>query len=188
MSDDTLESVLESIFDDFDNCFKVSRHPFRSFAFSTIDDKSRPAVRTMILRHWFAQDKTLILYTDKRSDKIAHLKKKSLGELMFYDRERLIQIRCLCDIKMLDYKTLENKTGLSPDIKDAKVYKTDKPPGTAVKHKKVGFNENAKEMFCALACFIKEIDWVALEDNGNKRAKFIFDSSGSMVEQTWLVP
>ncbi len=50
---------------------------------ATVNDKNEPRLRTVVFRGW-QQDSSMIIFTDRRSEKIKHLKSNPNGEILWF--------------------------------------------------------------------------------------------------------
>ena len=69
-----------------------SNHPFHQFTLGT-QGQDKIELRTVVLRQWRLNRRTLIFHTDIRSPKIKQLKKNNICSALFYSKEDKIQIR-----------------------------------------------------------------------------------------------
>ena len=78
---------LEETLRELVNGHVKKRHPFRYFVLAT-NENGRPTQRTVVLRKTLP-DQSLVLYTDKRTQKIKDLQKNSDFSALFYDAQKI---------------------------------------------------------------------------------------------------
>jgi len=55
----------------------------RLVQFATVNDKNEPRLRTVVFRGWNI-DSSMIIFTDRRSEKIGHLKSNPNAEILWF--------------------------------------------------------------------------------------------------------
>ena len=104
------------------------KHPYRYFVLGTLDE-SMPALRTVVLRDFNSESIEFTVFTDARSPKVSELNKNKVVELLFYNSDKLTQVRvqAKCILQVQD-DSLFNEQGVASQ----KDYTTAMPPGTPI--------------------------------------------------------
>jgi pyridoxamine 5'-phosphate oxidase len=162
----------------------ASPHPWRTPVLATTDGDSADA-RTVVLREVSAAQRTLGLYTDQRSPKVAQLLSHPLGTLVMWSAPLGWQLRCRVRLALEDdglaVSSRWANVKLSPAAQD---YLSPQPPGAALAapgatptHEAV-----ARTNFAVIVAQVLAVDWLELHPEGHRRA--LFDGSGAR----WLQP
>lgn len=183
-----LKISLETIWSYFESATEHKGYDFRLGFLGSVTKDDSPAVRTVVLRHFFRKKQELIIYTDERSDKVPQFKATPKAELLFYDWDRKIQVRCLCDIRLLSYQEFVGETSITPDIEGVKDFMTDKGPGEVIEKDDYKICENPKDNFMAICAQIRRLEWLCLLNERNYRAMYSWDEKGERTQETYLVP
>ena len=69
-----------------------AKHPFHFFTLATTGINEVPRLRTVVLRK-VGKGLTLTLYTDKRSRKVTHIREHNKVCALFYNPEKLLQLK-----------------------------------------------------------------------------------------------
>lgn len=80
-----------SILSELGKAAKEKAHPFRWPVLTTVDAARQPEGRIVVLRAF--EDSVATVYSDARTGKVAQLRSHSEAGLLFFDRERKLQIR-----------------------------------------------------------------------------------------------
>ena len=161
------------------------KHPFRSFALATINEKNdQPELRTVILRK-FTPDWTILFFTDSRSPKINQIRINPNVSALFYHPRKKMQIRIAGMATEMptdseEYKKYCELVSQSYSISD---YQTNLPPGSVYP----GSATMSKDLHFSI-CEIQSqsIDLLMLNRNGHVRARY--EHNGIYWVGTKLVP
>jgi len=106
-------------------------HPFRYCTLATIGADNFPRQRTVVLRR-VADDLKFTFYTDKRSEKIIHIREDNRVSVLFYHPKKLLQIKAEGLASVITDKTLLKKywSGVQPNSR--KDYTTNSAPGSGI--------------------------------------------------------
>ena len=80
-----------SILSELGKAAKEKAHPFRWPVLTTVDAARQPAARIVVLRAF--ADPVATVYSDARTDKVAQLRSNPEAGLLFFDRDRKLQVR-----------------------------------------------------------------------------------------------
>ena len=159
-------------------------HAWRTPVLATADGESADA-RTVVLREADAATRTLRIYTDQRSPKVAQLLSHPLSTLVMWSPQLGWQLRCRVRLSLEDDGLAVSSrwahVKLSPAAQD---YLSPTPPGsplaepsTAPTHEAV-----ARTHFAVIVAQVLAIDWLELHSEGHRRA--LFDGNAAR----WLQP
>jgi hypothetical protein len=147
-----------------------------------------PQARTVVLRHADAASWTLCVYTDARSPKCAELQNQPLTQLIFWSKRLNWQLRLAAVATVAtDGELVQSaweRVRQSPAAGD---YLSALPPGhiqneVASQTGNSG-GDHATHHLAVLQFNVSSMDWLALSQDGHRRAKL--SPAGSA---TWLVP
>lgn len=192
-----LNGILQDSWHRMINGTIVKNHPFRSPSIATIENEY-PIIRTVVLRKALPTEKTLIFHTDYRSPKLNQIIKNDKVSWLFYDPVAKIQLRIKtkATIHYNDEITL-NQWSATRSI-SKKTYLVNPSPSAISDVSTDGLSEfkeiklsdkqleTGYQNFAVIKCMVKELDWLHLNKDGHRRAKFIFQND--TVKQYWLVP
>jgi hypothetical protein len=165
-------------------------HPFHWPVMATTAGSGAPRMRTMVLRSFDSEDRAAIFWTTLRSAKAAHIEDNPKGSLLFFDRERMLQLRlngtASVEVSGNAYRSaldrvrsdeaLLQQFALVPDtgseIPDAEAYECEEDVLDA--------------SFCVIRFEYSYAEFLALSGEMPKRAGLRFKTDTA--DATWLVP
>ncbi len=159
-------------------------HPFRTFAFTSIDKQGIPDSRTVVLRN-VSPSLQLVFFTDSRGQKMQQVEANPLTCLLFYDPQNGKQLKISADAFIIkDKKRLRGYWESLPEV-NKKNYASLKAPGTHINSpKETQFGEEYH--FAAIAAQAKRIEYLQLEPHMHTRVLY------KLIKGTWqgqyLVP
>ena len=190
------------------------KHPFHTFALATQSEEG-PEVRTAVLRRVSRTARTVGFQADRRSPKVKEMIENPRVALCFYSfPDRLqVRIKALASVYHLDeiaeeawsrVALLSRRSYLiepGPSAESAR-------PSSGIPDHLVGREPDEEESipgfqnFAFITCHISELDVLALEYTGNKRARYCFESGAydrselsengpnfdPNVNATWVIP
>lgn len=166
------------------NGHSKKRHPFRYFALAT-NENNKPRQRMVVLRKTLS-DLSLVIYTDKRTQKIKDIQNNSEFSALFYDPKKLLQIRVkgkaelLTDIEQIAtyWHTIQQSS--------RKDYTTNIVPGTPIKNPDaVEYNLN-ENYFCPVKLIPSKIEYLRLKRPNHLR--ILFSKTDKDWSSEFLVP
>ena len=147
-----------------------------------------PAGRVMVLRRTDAETRTLELYTDRRSAKIAEIEASNEIECVFFDQKRGLQIRVRGTAHLVvGHGPATERLRSIPEHR-RQDYETVPGPGhpidaaDAFQH----LTGSADKSFCLIVVKVTKLDWLQLSPSGHRRASIEWHQD--KVALTWLVP
>lgn len=190
-----MDQELNKILQNCLNHLKEAKSSKNNFHFPVIGsiNNNEVELRTVVLRDFTEKSSTLVFYTDFRSPKINQIKNNPIVSFLFYDgglKEQLrikskasihhhddISLRYWQKIKpenRRDYASKESPSSLSKDISNY------------LEEGWMDNSENYYQNFAVVYNEIIEMDWLFLNKDKNKRARFFIQESDFKGE--WMVP
>lgn len=186
----TLEKIAADIADMLSEAASSRHSPMHTPVVSTNDGD----MRIMVLRAFNAQAKTLRFHTDLRSPKVARIGEGSSVGVLFYDREKKVQIRCR-GTGRIEHDTSLAQTAWEESTPFARRCYLGSAPGELRDAPSSGLPKEieglqpseddlipARPNFAVLSVKIESMDWYHLSNDGHRRALFEGDRS------QWLTP
>ena len=149
---------------------------------ATININNKPRLRTVVFRGW-KEDNSMLIFTDKRSEKVEHIKNNPNSEILWFFFKSKTQFRFKGRMnELLDnsyfWETLSEKSKLTwfweyPGHKLSKELKTDNLITT---------NLHKPENFAVLQFQIQSVDLLKLEQPIHKRYLWEKDNKWKKIE------
>lgn len=192
-----LNGILQDSWHRMINGTIVKNHPFRCPSIATVENEF-PMIRTVVLRKALVTENTLIFHTDYRSPKLNQIIKNDKISWLFYDQKAKIQLRIKTNavVHYNDEITLKHWSAARSESK--KTYLVQPAPSVISNVPTDGLSEfketelldnlldTGYQNFAVIECKVKELDWLYLNKDGHRRAKFLFQND--TVKKYWLVP
>jgi 3-hydroxyisobutyrate dehydrogenase len=153
--------------------------------------------RIVVLRKSDRENNLLQFHTDLRSPKVDILYNNNKASLLFYDKEKKIQLRVKVECKINNQNSVTEASWKKTQHISRRCYLTDSPPGTISENPTSGMiskledfdytmeqSEDGYKNFTVIKCYIKSIEWLYLAAKGHRRAKFDIKNN----KENWLVP
>ena len=196
---DVLDLTFKEIIGLLKRGVKDRKSCFHYTTLCTVDEKSCPRSRTVILRS-FDEEKFLVkIHSDSRANKIKEIEMNRNVSLNFYDDKKKIQIRIKgsAEIKKSYKKSWDNLSNWSK-----RCYLTEKKPGSYGDKPSSGFSERYSKdspsdeeskkginNFCVILIEVQNIEWLYLASQGHRRAIFEIKRGEKLsVKSSWMIP
>ncbi len=141
----------------------------------------RADARSVILRDVWPDERSVVLYTDDRSPKVAQLKARPLGTLVGWSVALSWQLRLQVTLEVqTDGLDVSSRWARVKHSSSAMDYLAAVPPGTPLEHHTL--QRGSREHFAVVVAQVTAIDWLELHADGHRRARF--DAEGPR----WLAP
>ncbi|MCK8522064.1 pyridoxamine 5'-phosphate oxidase family protein [Aquimarina sp. D1M17] len=177
--------IFSSLIRDLQEAAKTPGHPFRYFTLATTNENGTPRLRTVVLRE-IDQLSNLIVYTDKRSEKITHINKHAIVSLLFLDKERLIQLSIEAKATLIeDPEKTRAIWGQIPE-KSKKDYTSKYTPGKEIKDPQNVEFLTQGNFFAAIRLIPQKIEYLRLKRPNHIRV--LFSKEGNDWKSSYLVP
>ncbi|MFT4800685.1 MAG: pyridoxamine 5'-phosphate oxidase [Flavobacteriaceae bacterium] len=161
---------LEEAMRELVNGHSKKRHPFRYFVLAT-NENGKPRQRTVVLRKTLL-DSSLVIYTDKRTQKIKDIQNNSEFSALFYDSKKLLQIRVEGKAELITDKQQIATYWQTVQESSKKDYTTNRAPGTSIKNPDdVGY-ESKENYFCPVKLVPNTIEYLRLKRPNHLRVLF----------------
>ena len=188
--------IKKKIWSTLDDAVTNRSSPFRIPVF-ICGDQSDFDGRIVVLRKSDQSNNLLQYHSDVRSDKITKLKNNKNAAMLFYDKEKKIQVRLKVECVINHENEITKESWSKTSHISRKCYLVDNGPGTeslaptsGLKPELDNFeftikqSEEGYKNFTVIQCKIKSIEWLYLSAKGHRRAKFELDNN----KEYWLVP
>lgn len=177
-----LDKILEECATEWMKAKSLKKHPFRYCSLATVGSNSSPESRMVVLRHFEPSTFLFTIYSDQRSSKITALENNPLGELLFYDSKKMVQVRVKARCVLI---TEDSEVYAQQHEKAQKDYTTSRPPGTKIKSMDE-IRYTSKNHFVKLIFKAEKIEYLRLKRPNHHRA--IFEILDGKWESHFLVP
>lgn len=169
------------------------RHEWRQATLATVCAVDGPQARTVVLREVEERTRTLLVYTDTRSPKVAQLRADPRAQLVCWSRALGWQLRLRCRVEVradgLDVSSRWARLRHTPSAQD---YLSPQAPGTplwlAAPAEPAGAMSagEVRAHFAVMRLQVLEMDWLELAAGGHRRA--VFDCRDAEMAARWCVP
>lgn len=150
---------------------KNKDHPFKYFSLATVGVDYMVRQRTIVLRK-VSPDFVLTFFTDYRSKKIMHIHENNKVSMLFYDPDRLLQIRIdgLAEIDKNEADIKDYWRGVKEF--NRKAYTTAVAPGSELEDPDSLEFLNEDNYFCAINVTPFKIEYLKLKDPSHIRVNY----------------
>lgn len=146
-------------------------HPFHNFTLGTVGLDHTARLRTVVLRK-FSSELHLIIFTDDRSKKIVHLKENNKVGLLFYNPQKMLQLRIEGLATILRDPATKEKYWGGIEPKSRRDYTTTSPPGSIISGPESIEYLDSKDHFCAVEITPFKIEYLKLQNPNHLRMRF----------------
>jgi|TARA_B110000238_G_scaffold200684_1_gene251809 pyridoxine/pyridoxamine 5'-phosphate oxidase len=176
--------LLEEAKRELINGHSKKRHPFRYFVLAT-NENGKPRQRTVVLRKTLL-DLSLVIYTDKRTQKIKDIQNNAAFSALFYDSKKLLQIRVEGKAELITDTEQIASYWHTVQAASRKDYTTNIAPGSPIINPDdVGYKPE-ENYFCPVKLIPNTIEYLRLKRPNHLRVLF------SRIDTNWsgefLVP
>ena len=176
----TLAEIEAAIWRELAAAVQHKSHPWRVAVLATADGEGADA-RSIVLREWDADTRTLMIFTDSRSPKAQQVVAHPQGTLVLWSQPLGWQLRLRVALELettgLRLSSRWARLKLTPAAQD---YLSPLPPGSVLGSPAPA--RESREHFAMLAARVQWVDWLELHAQGHRRARF--SDSGA----EWLTP
>lgn len=171
---------------------------FHTFVLGTRNSGSIE-LRTLVLRKMEKSSRSLFTHTDLRSPKADQLRNSVNCSLLFYDPVRRIQLRLEAEPILHEENEISDLIWSRTNMSARKSYLSTRPPGTPLSQPEDGLpkhlngcdprpeeSEVGRKNFLVIEFRVKSMDWLFLNAQGHRRAKFEYCEEG--LEACWINP
>lgn len=166
----------------------IPDEPWRLPSITTINETG-PQVRTVVLREVTATDRRLMAWTDRRSAKVAELRRDGRTQWLFSDALAGLQLRAgaVAQVHHDDAVAAAAWAHVPPGNRSN--YAGVLAPGAVIQNPTQGWelaDDTRPDHFAVIAATVTQLDWLWLDDRGQRRARFVWRDTAWSGE--WLVP
>jgi pyridoxamine 5'-phosphate oxidase len=180
--DSTLTDLEARIWQELVSAAESRGHAWRTMVLATSDAQGQADARSVVLREAHLEQHELIFYTDARSPKVAQASVRPEAVLVMWSPELGWQLRLKARLRIetsgLAVSSRWAKLSMTPAAHD---YLAPLPPGSALGPSTP--ERASRQHFAVVAAEIQVIDWLDLDRNGHRRARF-----GPGRQASWLQP
>lgn len=175
---------LEEAIRELVNGHSKKRHPFRYFVLAT-NENGKPRQRTVVLRKTLL-DSSLVIFTDKRTQKVKDIQNNFEFSALFYDSKKLLQLRIEGKAELITDKEQIATYWHTVQASSRKDYTTNLAPGTPIINPDDIDYKPEENYFCPVKLIPNTIEYLRLQRPNHLRILF------SRIETDWssefLVP
>ena len=169
------------------------RDPFHTPTLASIGLDGAPKVRTVVLRGWDADTRTVRVHTDRRTPKVAELRANPATAVHMYDARRKLQLRLGGTVSLHADDAPAAKAWAATRAMSRLCYQVTRTPGSRVSDPAdVASDADATgqgvDHFLVLNIVVSQIEWLYLAHAGHRRAAFGWDGDAGRWAGHWLVP
>jgi hypothetical protein len=179
----SLDEIEAAVWRELQAAALGKQHPWRAAVLATTDGEAADA-RTVILREVVADERRLLVYTDRRSPKVAQLTAHPVGTLVMWSPalgwQLRLRVRLAAQDGGLAVSSRWARIKLTPAAHD---YLSPQAPGAALPTPSPDVAGPAPlSFFAVIDARVEAADWLELHPGGHRRA--VFDAGGGR----WLQP
>lgn len=182
MSNDELGQIEQRIWRELQAAGERG-HPWRLMTLATVTPDGGPDARSVVLRRVDAEHRELYFYTDTRSPKVGQIAAHPKGAIVMWSPALGWQLRIQVDMEVMSsglaVLSAWAQVKLTPAVFD---YLSPVPPGSPLSRPSP--ERGSREHFAVVCCRVRSIDWLDLNTDGQRRARF----GPSAGEAVWLQP
>jgi len=165
-----INQYLEEAIRELINGHSKKRHPFRNFVLAT-SENGKPKQGTVVLRKTLL-DASLIIYTDKRTQKVKDIQENAEFSALFYDTKKLLQIRVEGKAELITDKEQIATYWHTVQAASRKDYTTNRAPGTPIKNPEDVHYKLEENYFCPVKLVSSSIEYLRLQRPNHLRILF----------------
>ena len=178
-------SYLNKIFEQLTEATRDKAHPYRLCTLGTVGLDRMARLRTVVLRE-VLPNRDLLVFTDRRSKKVTHLKENNMVGMLFYDAASKVQVKVEGAAKIVrDGSDLQQYWSQIGE-ENRKDYTSSIPPGSIVSHPDEVEYLKDKDYFCAIQITPYKMEYLELQPEHHIKLRFS-KKEGSWVSE-YLVP
>ena len=180
------KKIFEKIAQELKKGVFTKGHYFKYFTLATLGVDKFARLRLVALRN-VSDDLKLTFFTDKRSKKMLHIKENNKVSLLFYDHEKLIQLRIEGIARINNDQFQIQKSWEQVGVEARKDYITKEAPGSTIGDP--GSLEYLREgdYFSIVEIDPFRIEYLELKENRHTKIRYSKEGSGDWTSE-YLVP
>ena len=184
--------ALRYAFDKLFQGVKDRKSDFHLLTLSTVDEYDQPQARTIVMRDFNSEKRTIRFHTDSRSKKFYDISNNNNVSLLAYDNIDKLQIRMQCEAKIYHSKEVLSDIWRKMNISSKECYSIKNSPGEIINspfHLDYYTNNDDKKSFnnfAVVICEIKNIDLLFLHHEGHIRINYNWINK--RFKGQWVIP
>jgi pyridoxine/pyridoxamine 5'-phosphate oxidase len=199
MTDADLDALRREVWQLLSEAVRSGKAPFHTPVLASADAAGAPRARTVVLREADAAHRRLRFHTDARSHKVAELTGDPRVELVFYDRERRVQVRAGGAATVHRGDDVARAAWEEATLWARRCYLASPGPGSPAGAPTSGLPAELEERapaameseaglahFAVVRVEVTQLDRLDLHHTGHRRASWRWDGEGW--RGTWLIP
>ncbi|MFM2346557.1 MAG: hypothetical protein RL654_1310 [Pseudomonadota bacterium] len=196
LSGPTLEVLGATLWRELAGAAQDRAHEWRQPVLATVCPEFGPQARTVVLREVDVASRTLLLYTDARSPKVAQLQTDPRAQLLCWSRALGWQLRLGGRILVsTDGLDVTSRWALLRHTRAAQDYLSPLSPGqpcdvteveAPAETARADSARAERAHFAVLRLRVERMDWLSLDPQGHRRA--VFDARDAELSGRWCVP
>jgi Pyridoxamine-phosphate oxidase len=171
------EKFLEAADRLLDCALSQHSHPFKTFSVASTVDNTIDQ-RTVVLRQWVLERRTIMFHTDIRSKKIQQFKNNSSCSCLFYSHEDKLQLRFSAVTHIHYQDRLSDCLFEEMTENQKKMYSSSNVPGDTFLSK--GSHVDPYSNFSVCVCNFDYLDLLFLNHQDHKRVAYKWDKQGRL--------
>jgi pyridoxamine 5'-phosphate oxidase len=181
---DTLDAVEAAVWSQLALSAGDSAHGWRTPVLATADADGRPDARTVVVREVDVARRRLVIFTDARAAKVAHIAARPEGVLVHWSQtigwQLRLAVRLVVATDGLAVTSRWARVKMSPGAQD---YLSPLAPGAPLESAAPPTRHvDQREWFAVITAEVTAVDWLELHAQGHRRA--LFDAAGAR----WVQP
>jgi 3-hydroxyisobutyrate dehydrogenase len=193
-----LTALLEEIWSRLAAGVDSASHPFHTPCLATAGPRGADA-RTVVLRRSDPALRRIACHTDARSPKVADIGEDDRVTWVFYDARDRVQLRAWGRTRVHRDGALAEEQWSKSGPRGRRCYLSAGGPGSELaspgsglpaeleaRPPTIGESRAGRVHFVVLECDLEEMDWLALDGRGHRRARLTWD--GSAWQRVWITP
>jgi pyridoxamine 5'-phosphate oxidase len=189
---DDLDAVRRTAWSMLDAGARDRRTAAHTPALATVGPDGAPHVRTVVLRRFLADERMLVVHTDRRSAKVGDLAAEPRCAVLVYDREAKIQLRLGGTARVETQGALVETAWAATRDFSRECYRVTGASGAPIDAPQDAvFSAEATndggDNFAVITIAVDSLEWLYLHNAGHRRARFDTSADGAWAGQ-WLIP
>ena len=185
-----LDALVEHILDRLCGAVSDPASPWRTPMLASLTADGGPTLRTVVLRAVQPAGRTLLVNTDRRSDKAGQIARRRQVELCFWNPATAQQIRIAGDARLDGTGPAADAAWSALPPEGRSIYRHGARPGTPIDRPGTPARpaiDGDRDGFALVTVVWRRWDWIWLGPDSHWRARFRWDADGSR-QAEWVVP
>jgi general stress protein 26 len=158
---------------------RSAEHPFHFFTLATVGTDRYPHARTVVLRGFDPEERSVRFYTDCRSTKVRHIAREPRVALLFYDPRSRLQVRIPAFARLHHEDDVAREGWLASPPEHRALYAAESGPGACLDPDAPVAppappdveDTEAFSRFVVVVCHFDALDLTELRPDGHRRVR-----------------